>query len=220
MRYFWVPFFFLCVAVVGFAGFRGDKSRKPPIEIFADMDRQPKLRPQERNARFADGVSSQLPVEGTIARGEPIVVAGREVFPFEDDAVNTGRIAGKTNYVDSIPMPVSSKLLKRGQNRFDIYCAVCHGKQGDGQGVVGKLGIAGVANLHMEPFVKLPDGYFYHVITHGAKPMPDGTMRMPAYGSALDIEDRWAVVAYMRALQRSRLAVMDDVPEPQRAQFD
>ncbi len=220
MRYFWVPFIFLCVAVVGFAGFRGKKSQKPPIEIFADMDRQPKLRPQERNAFFADGVSSQLPVEGTIERSEPLSVGGSQIYPFEEHAVNTGRIAGKTNFVNAIPMAVNSSLLERGRGRFNIYCAVCHGKQGDGQGVVGKFGIAGVANLHMEPFVKMPDGYIFHVVTHGAKPMPDGTMRMPGYGAALDISDRWAIVAYMRALQRSRLAVMDDVPEPQRAQFD
>ncbi len=220
MRYFWIPFILLCVAVVSFAGFRGDKSRKPPIELFADMDRQPKLRPQELNGFFASGVSSQLPVEGTVERGEPLVVAGREVYPFEDDAVNTGRVAGQTNYVENLPVPVSANLLNRGQDRYNIYCAVCHGKQGDGQGVVGKLGIAGVANFHLEPIVKMPDGYYFHAITHGAKPMPDGTMRMPAYGSALDIQDRWAIVAYVRALQRSRLAVMDDVPESQRAQFD
>lgn len=220
MRYFWLPFVLLCVAVVSFAGFRGDKSRKPPIEVFADMDRQPKLRPQERNAFFASGVSSQLPVEGTVERGEPMVIAGREIHPFEDNALNTGRVSGKTNYVDNLPIPVSANLLQRGRDRFDIYCAVCHGKLGDGQGVVGKLGIAGVANLHMEPLVKMQDGYLYHVVTHGAKPMPDGTMRMPGYGAALDIRDRWAVVAYIRALQRSRLAVMDDVPESQRGQFD
>ena len=75
MRYFWCPFILLWIAVIGIAGFRGEKSTKPPLEIFADMDRQPKLRPQEGNTTFANGISSQLPVEGTIARGAPTTIA-------------------------------------------------------------------------------------------------------------------------------------------------
>ena len=220
MRYFWFPFILLSIAVIGIAGFRGDQPRKPPLEIFADMDRQPKLRPQEPNPIFENGISSQLPVAGTIARSESTMVAGRAVYAYEDDAFNTGRVAGKTNFVDNLPIPVSASLLKRGQQRYNIYCAVCHGRLGDGIGVTSKYGIAGAANLHAEPFVKMPDGYLFHAISYGAKLQPDGTMRMPAYGGSIDVKDRWAIVAYMRALQRSRLSVMQDVPEPQRAQFN
>ena len=219
MRYFWFPFILLCIAVIGIAGFRGEKSTKPPLEIFADMDRQPKLRPQEGNTTFANGMSSQLPVEGTIARGEPTTIAGRAIYAYEDNAFNTGRVAGKTNYVDNLPIPVSANLLKRGQERYNIYCAPCHGKLGDGAGATSNYGILG-ASFHVEQIVKMPDGYLYHVITHGIPPTPEGVIRMPSYGANIDVKDRWAVVAYIRALQRSRLAVMEDVPEPQRAQFN
>lgn len=218
MRYFWFPFILLCIAVIGIAGFRGESSRKPPLEIFADMDRQPKLRPQEGNKTFANGISSQLPVAGTIARGEPTVIAGRAIYAYENDAFNTGRVAGKTNFVENLPIPVSANLLKRGRERYNIYCSACHGRLGDGAGVTSNYGIAG-ASFHAAPFVKMPDGYLYQMVTYGLPPV-DGVVRMPSYGASIDVKDRWAIVAYIRALQRSRLAVMEDVPEPQRAQFN
>src|SRR6266568_219521 len=117
MRYVLLLFALSAVMVVAIAGKRGERSRRPPIEIFPDMDRQPKLRPQTVNAFFRDRLSSQLPVAGTVARGSP----------YEDSPVNTGRIPGTTNFVATIPVPVTAQLLARGQERFNINCAPCHG---------------------------------------------------------------------------------------------
>lgn len=200
MRYLLLGFAFICLVVVSLAGFRGSLSRRPPIEVFPDMDRQPKLRPQHPNAFFDNGFSSQLPVAGAIARGAP----------YEDMPVNTGRISGTTNFVETNPLPVTVELLKRGQERFQITCAPCHGAAGDGKGITTKYGMAVIRNLHEPVAVKMPDGQLFHTITYGFN-------LMGPYGAQVAIEDRWAIVAYVRALQRSRLASLDDVPEPQRA---
>ncbi len=214
MRYFLLTFFFLCVLVLSIAGLRydhgGRPSRRPPIEVFPDMDRQPKLRPQAHNNFFPDQFSSQPPVAGTIARSKPAAVEGNEVYPFEDHPVNTGRIAGTTNFVETIPLPVTEKLLKRGQERFQVYCAVCHGAAGDTKGVTAKYGMVGMANFHDKRIVAMPDGEIYNTITNGKN-------LMGAYGGQIDRQDRWAIIAYVRALQRSRLASLEDVPEALRS---
>src|SRR5437879_12650633 len=110
MRYFILIFALSVLAVMAIAGKRGSTSRRPPIELFPDMDRQPKLRPQTESDFFADRFSSRLHVAGTVARREPFRVAGKEVFPYEDAPVNTGMIPGTTNFVATIPLPVNSKL--------------------------------------------------------------------------------------------------------------
>src|SRR5262249_36809873 len=138
MRYFLLGFIFLCAVVVSIAGFRGDRSRRPPLEIFPDMDRQPKLRPQTFNEFFPDQLSSRLPVAGTVARGTP----------YEESQVNTGRLPGTTNFVETIPVAVTRTLLLRGQQRYDINCAPCHGPSGDGKGITSKYGMLGMANFH------------------------------------------------------------------------
>src|SRR5688572_22623505 len=105
MRYIFLIFGLLVVTVMVVAGKRGDMSRRPPIELFADMDRQPKLRPQTVAPVFADGLSSQLPVAGTVARGSA----------FQDSPTNTGKIAGTTNWVEVVPMRVTASLLTHGR---------------------------------------------------------------------------------------------------------
>jgi mono/diheme cytochrome c family protein len=214
MRYFLLGFVLLCVMIAGIAGLRydhgGSRSRRPPIEVFPDMDRQPKLRPQAHNSFFADQLSSRLPVEGTVARGKPVEIEGHEVFAFEDHPYNTGRVPGTTNFVETIPVPVTAPLLARGQQRFNIYCAPCHGAGGDGKGITTKLGMAVIRDLHLPQVVKMPDGQVFHTITSGFN-------LMGGYASQIDVPDRWAIVAYVRALERSRLATMDDVPEARRA---
>jgi len=114
MRYFLLIFGIVVLAVMLIAGKRGDLSRHRPIQIFPDMKRQLKLRPQTPNGFFADGLSSQLPPPGTIAQTRPMRVAGREVYPFEDVPVNTGRVPGTTNFVELSPVPVSGLLLAVG----------------------------------------------------------------------------------------------------------
>ena len=210
MRYFLLIFAVAVVLVMAIAGKRGDMSRRSPIEVFPDMDRQLKLRPMQPNAFFANGVSSQPHPAGTIARSTPIQTASGPVMPFEDAPVNTGRIPGTTNFVELNPLTLNADLLKRGQQRFTINCSPCHGQLGDGNGITKKLGMTVVANLHDKRIVSMGDGEIFYVISNGRN-------LMQSYASQVDVQDRWAIVAYVRALQLARLGNLDDVPEPQRA---
>jgi mono/diheme cytochrome c family protein len=200
MRYFLLAFLLVVLAIVSIAGCRGHRARRPPIELFADMDRQPKLRPQAPNSFFADRRSSRLPLAGTVARGAP----------YEETPQNTGRVPGTTNFVELLPVPVTAQLLARGQERYQVHCAVCHGAGGDGKGLVAKYQMVGMANFHDKRLVTMPDGEIFNTITHGKN-------LMSAYGPNVGIADRWAIVAYVRALQRSRLATLEDVPEASRS---
>lgn len=205
MRYFLLIVGLMVLAVMIVGGQRGHTFRKPPIYIFPDMDRQPKLRPQEPNRFFANGISSQPQVAGTIARGQP----------YEDTPVNTGKTTGTTNYVDVIPIPVTAELMERGRERFNIHCAPCHGAAGDGKGVPVKFGMAVIADLHDNKTRRVPqqsDGEIFYTITHGKN-------LMQGYGPQIAINDRWAIIAYLRALQRSRLATLEDVPGDVRAEL-
>ncbi len=203
MRYFLLVFGLTVLSVMFIAGKRGDLSRRPPIEIFPDMDRQPKLRPQAANSFFKSGVSSQNNPPGTVARGSA----------YEDNAINTGIIPGTTNWVENIPVPVTATLMARGQERYSIHCTPCHGPQGDGKGITVKLGMSVIADLHdssTRKIVQMPDGQIFNTITYGKN-------LMGPYAASLTVEDRWAVVAYVRALQRSHLGLIDDVPAGERA---
>jgi len=214
MRYFLLLLGVGVVLVMLIAGKRGDTSRKPPIYIFPDMKRQLKLRPQTANSFFANGLSSQLQPPGTIAQSKPMNVGGQEIYSFEDVPVNTGRPAGAggtTNFVDTNPMPITAGLLARGQQRFTIYCAPCHGQQGDGKGITQKIGaMAVVGNLHDKRMVEMPDGEIFNTISNGKN-------LMGAYGPQIPVEDRWAIIAYLRALQLSRLGSVDDLSPEVRA---
>lgn len=210
MRYLLLIFGVTVVLVMVIAGKRGDMSRRSPIEVFPDMDRQLKLRPMQPSGFFSNGVSSQPHLIGTIARSKPIQTAAGEVMPYEDAPVNTGRIPGTTNFVELNPLVVNAQLLTRGQQRFTINCSPCHGQLGDGNGITKKYGMAVVANLHDKRIVELGDGEIFHVISNGRN-------LMQPYASQVDVPDRWAIVAYVRALQLARLGNLDDVPEPQRA---
>lgn len=203
MRYFLLILAVSVLAVVGIAGRRGSPSRRPPIELFPDMNRQPKLRPQTPNAFFEDGKSSRMPVPGTIALGDH----------YEDIPANTGRVPGTTNFVPNMPVQITAELLARGQQRFTINCSPCHGAQADGNGITRKIGaMAVVANLHDKRIVEMADGEIFNTITHGKN-------LMGPYGPNVTPEDRWAIIAYLRALQLSQLGTVDDVPEQMRSTF-
>jgi mono/diheme cytochrome c family protein len=198
-------------AVVGIAGLRGEISRKPPLEIFADMNRQPKLRPQRPDDFFANGLSSQLPPPGTVARSEPVETVDGPVYAFQDAPLNTGRVTGTTNFVETNPLLVTGELLGRGQARFNIYCSPCHGRLGDGNGITKEIGdMPAVANLHDERIVAMTDGEIFNTITHGKN-------TMGAYGPLIPTQDRWAIVAYLRALQLSWLGSTNDLSADQQA---
>ena len=195
MRIFLLIFALAVVTVMAVLGKRGHYFRQPPLEIFTDMDRQPKLRPQQPNLTFANGRSSQDPVPGTVARRDH----------YENSPANTGRETGSTNFVASIPVAVTEQIMARGQQRFNIYCLPCHGPQGDGNGIVKKYGYATIRSVHEKIVVTQADGEIFNTITHGKS-------TMYGYSSQISIEDRWAIVAYVRALQRSRLGTVDEVP--------
>lgn len=211
MRYFLLGFGVCVLAIIGIAGKRGSLSRKPPMYIFPDMRLQLKLLSQEPNDFFSNGLSSQLPPAGTVARGRPIRTRAGLVYPYESDAaVYTGRVPGKTNFVANNPLPVTAQLLERGRRRFTIYCSPCHGQEANGEGITRKLGaMAVVANLHDKRIVEMPDGEIFHVITHGRN-------LMGAYGPNVPVPDRWAIIAYLRALQLSWLGTTNDLPMQQR----
>jgi len=213
MRYFLLLFGVAVLAVLLIAGKRGELSRNRPIQIFPDMKRQLKLRPQTANGFFANGLSSQLPPPGTIAQEKPVTVGGQVVYSFEDSPLNTGRLPGTTNFVELSPVPVSSALLARGQQRFTIYCAPCHGQTGEGNGITKKIGaMAVVANLHDKVIVEQPDGAIFNTVSHGKN-------NMQGYAPQIPVEDRWAIIAYLRALQLSRLGQVDDLPPDLRAKL-
>lgn len=203
MRYFLAAFVLCGVLLVGFLGFRGGISRKPPIEVFPDMDRQPKLRPEKPDPFFANDMGSRLPVPGTIARETP----------YQDNVVNTGKTASGA-FVEANPLPITEAFMKRGQQRYTIFCAPCHSPVGDGKGIVTQYGLGPAANFHQDRLIQMPDGQIFDTITHGSK-----TGLMKSYASQVTITDRWAIIAYVRALQLSQLGRMADVPEQERSKL-
>ena len=121
-------------------------------------------------------------------------------------------MTGSTNWIEISPVEITEALMERGHQRYDIHCTPCHGAAGDGKGITSKYGMVAVANFHDARLVSMTDGEISNTITNGKN-------LMGPYGANIKIEDRWAIIAYLRALQRSRLSTMDDVPEPQKAAF-
>lgn len=185
--------------VLVLAGCQGAISDKPPVHLNQNMDFQERFDPQEANAFFADGRAMRAPVPGTVARG----------FLKEDVAFWTGRNESGA-YVET-PVALSMQVMERGQDRYNIYCSVCHGLAGDGNGIImtGRYGYVPAPTFHSELLRAREDGYFFDVISHGVR-------SMPAYGQQVAVADRWAIVSYIRALQRSQYASSADVPENQR----
>jgi mono/diheme cytochrome c family protein len=211
LLYFILVFLASAAAMFAVIGVPGHLSRKPPLEVFPDMDRQAKLRPEKPFDFFTNGLTSQLPPAGTIARSEPIQTANGAVYSFEDSPVNTGKISGTTNFVETNPLAVNAALLARGREQFNIYCTPCHGGLGDGNGILKKIGdMPAVANLHDKRIVEMADGEIFNTITHGKG-------LMGAYGPLVVAQDRWAIIAYTRALQLSWLGSPDELTAEQRA---
>lgn len=168
----------------------GGTSRKPPLEFISDMDRQPKFRPQGETALFADRRMSRPPVAGTLARGQ----------------LRTGQLPQRN------PVSLDSALLERGRERYDIYCAPCHDRTGSGRGIVALRGSWLPSDLREERLRKVSDGEIFDTITHGRR-------TMPAYRFQIAERDRWAIVAYIRALQRAASGTLADVPPEIRSEL-
>ncbi|HEX4086897.1 MAG TPA: cytochrome c [Chthoniobacteraceae bacterium] len=225
LRAFFLIFIFAVIAVISLAGFRNTHSAKPPIEIFVDMVRNPRYDPQHESDFFADGRAARAPIPGTVPIGYNLPHsflstgannnAANDQHPagFSDapNYYNTGRIGDV--YGDGIPLKVTREVLDRGRQRFNINCAVCHGPVGLGDGVTTQFGLVGVANFHDARIRTMPDGQIFNTITLGKN-------NMGAYGSNVSVEDRWAIISYIRALERSDGASINDVPAGQRAQLE
>ena len=205
MRYFLLTYILLIVLVIGVAGFQRSKSSRSPIQIFNDMDRQAKGNPQMASDFFPSGQLAQEPVPGTIPMGweVPAVAASAggapnlDGYAFAQDYLNTGKMG--EYYGDGIPeeIPVDEALLRLGREKFNTYCAICHGESGDGAGVTSKYGVL-PANLTTVPVAdpaQRPDGSIYDV-------MVNGRGNMSGYGDKLTLRERWAVVGYVRTLQQ------------------
>ena len=241
LRGFFVIFILCAIAMVAVLGFRGQTSTKPPSEVFPDMVRQPKVRAQAPLDFFADGRGPRLPVAGTVPIGyempgrnasqsdagglkakteasstgmtidAPEEAHMRIAFSAGTDYFNTGKMGDQ--WGTGIPLPVTRELMERGQQRFNITCAMCHGASAGGNGITKQYGLATVVSLQDDRLRKMSDGEIFNTVTNGKN-------TMMAYGSNIVVADRWAIIAYLRALQRSQHAAVGDVPENNRAEMD
>ncbi len=180
---------------------------QPRVHLVLDMDNQPRFEAQQANPLFADGRAMRPWPEGTVPRGR---LAG-------DERVFRGRDGG--GWVETIPIPVDESLMRRGRERYEIFCSPCHGLAGHGDGIVARRAErlqegswVPPASFHQDLVRARPDGHLFNAITNGIR-------TMPAYGSQIPERDRWAIVAYVRALQRSQRASLEDVPAELRAKI-
>lgn len=176
---------------------RGQPRDTRPLMIIPDMEFQRKVKAQQYNDLFADHRSMRTPPEGTVPFG-----AARRGTPF-----HTGKV--DTTAITYIPVSVTASLLERGQDRYDIFCTPCHDRTGGGKGLVVGYGLVPPPSFHEERALAFDDGYVFDVITNGVR-------NMPGYARQIPVEDRWAIVAYFRALQRSQNATLADVPREYR----
>ncbi len=204
---------FVPLAII--AQVRFSKKDKPRVHIFQDMGVQPKVLPQSASSVFVDGRGMRPPAPGTVARG----------MLAEDDHLERGFVRKANNqggfeieYFSGFPqqLTIDTRFVQRGQKLYSIYCATCHGVDGYGNGPVNQRAIekeepkwVPASNLHTEEIRGRVEGHLYNSIRNGIR-------NMPAYGSQIDVHDRWAIVAYVRALQRSQHATLEDVPAAER----
>ncbi|MFN3595805.1 MAG: c-type cytochrome [Rubricoccaceae bacterium] len=196
----------LVVFGAALSGCRGTTSSRPPIHPNLNMDFQEKFGPQEANPLFADGAAQRPVVLGTVRRGD---LRTSESAPYK-----FGRTADGA-FIRTIPVDVTPALLERGKERYEIYCSMCHGHAGDGRGIImvgndGQgYGYTPAPTYHSDYLRGVEEGYLYDVILNGVR-------SMPSYGHQIAPMDRWAIVAYIRALQRSQSAEPGDVPAAER----
>lgn len=186
----WLP---LCALSALGAGCRGETSAQPPIHIQRNMFQQQRYNPQARSLFFSDGRTMRTPVEHTISR---------EMNP--DPEISDGELADGSGYVNALPVQVLSQLggmeaaVKRGQERYNIYCRPCHDGAGLGQGTIIKKGMFQPPSFNEERVRHMPDGQMFATISHGVR-------NMPAYNYSIPVNDRWAIVSFVRALQLSQV---------------
>jgi mono/diheme cytochrome c family protein len=208
LRYVFLGIAVAVIGLVATAGLRGHHFAQPPFEIFPDMNYQDKVKDQQPSAFFADGNSARAPIDGTVAME----------MPAQNDYWSTGKW-DDTHWGTGIPvhpardggraLAIDDENMARGRERFNISCAVCHGAAGDGQGVVTKYGLTGVPSYHSDRLRQASDGDIFNTISNGHG-------QMLGYGYNILVDDRWRIVMYIRALQRSQQAPLADAtPEEQ-----
>mgnify|MGYP001209318891 CR=1 FL=1 len=204
MRYAYLVLLFVVVAAVSVLGFRGSESTKPPLQIFPDMDQQPKYKAQAASAFFADGRADRPAPAGVVAYGRSYARKD-DKFLAADDHLYRGR-SSDGSFAAGFPASVAidAKLLERGQGQFTIYCAPCHGALGDGNGITKQYGMGATPTFHDDRIRQMPEGEIFNTITHGKN-------TMMSYADKIEPADRWAVVAYVRALQRAQTGTVADV---------
>lgn len=217
MRWVFLGIVTVAAVVVTLLGPRGTVSDRRPLMLLSDMDFQPRYNPQAASPFFADGRTMRTPPTGTIPFGgnDYDSDAGsphqNPDFLKADDAFYRGKVGNV--WASRNPLPVDLALLRRGQNRYNIHCALCHGATGMGNGVMTQYGMVGVASITDELHKLMSDGEYYSVITNGKG-------RMMTYAPQIKPRDRWAIVAYIRALMRSQSASLSDVPEARRGELN
>lgn len=193
----------LVVSTVVVLGWRGETSQRPPLWVFPDMQEQPKYKPQAQSGFFADGRVQRPPVNGAIAWGRSVRVRDDSVLTTDQEL-----FALQQN-----PMQVDRALLARGQQLYTTFCAVCHGGTGAGNGITTQLGMNNPPSYHIDRLRYATDGYLFQVITEGKN-------TMGPYGDRVHRDDRWAIVAYLRALQLSQMGTAGDVPQLYRSELE
>jgi mono/diheme cytochrome c family protein len=226
LRGFLLIFLLFAIATVAVFGFRGQKRTVTPTEIFPDMVRQMKVRAQAPLGFFADGRGPRLPVAGTVPIGfempkpgdspvqaQPGGLVARESFGFSVGTAyyDTGKMGDR--WGTGIPLQVTRELMERGQQRFNITCAMCHGATAAGNGITKQYGLATVVSLQDQRIRQMADGEIFNTITNGKN-------TMMAYGPSIVVKDRWAIIAYLRALQRSENATVSDVPPEHQGELE
>jgi mono/diheme cytochrome c family protein len=166
-----------------------------------DMHDAPRYEPLEATTFFANGQSARPPIVNTVARGQLR----------EDRHLDEGIVDGKP--AETFPMPVTEEVMRRGHERFDVFCSPCHGRTGEGNGMIVQRGFRQPPSYHEDRLRNAPVGYFFDVMSHGFGAMQD-------YSSQVPVADRWAIAAYIRALQLSQRATMEDVPADRQAELD
>ena len=238
----------LCLVLAGalLPACRGERHDKPPRIFFNGGEDQPKYKAQAQSSFYKDGRTMREPVSGTVAFGRSskvgwgaddaqkaaaaaAVVSDRGQLLAEDDAVYRG-IGADGKYVPFIPVEVTEAMLRRGQERYNIYCTPCHSYTGNGLGLVGSQWSYALPNFHDEKYIPGPkgdpekslDGYIFHTIRNGVPNAPgvQPALKMPGYRNQVSERDAWAIVAYVRALQRGASMPLERVPAELRPELD
>ncbi len=212
MRYVYLATFFIVVLAVSILGFRGSNFSHPPLEFFSDMDHQAKYKPQAQSQFFGDGRADRPAPAGVVAYARNSSAPDQD-FLRADGIYYEGKNADGS-FVKGFPaqVPVTAALIEHGAERFAIYCAPCHGALGDGNGITKPYGMGATPTYHDDRIRNMPEGEIYNTIVHGKN-------TMFSYADKLDVHDRWAVISYIRALQRAQHATPADVPAAHRTEL-